>query len=258
MKLSIIIVNYKSRVYLEKCLGAIFSKIELGENFEVIVVNNDAEEELVDLTLIFPKIKVKQNKNNRGFGSGNNLGAKAARGEVLLFLNPDAELVSTDISTVLGEFEKNNEVGIVGSRLLTKNNAVQKWSAGREITFLQILKNNLGWKEKLSSEKKQEVAWVSGTAMFVRKNLFEALRGFDCRFFMYFEDVDLCLRARKLGKTVLYFPAFSAVHYGGKSYREKEAQKEHYYQAQDYYFQKHFGFWQAKLLKILRFITYAF
>ena len=257
MKLSIIIVNYQSRSYLERCLQSIFAKINNACEFEVIVVNNGSEQELLGLAVLFPKLKIVQNQQNFGFGQANNVGAKIAQGEILFFLNPDTEIFSRDISIVLREFEENNNVGILGSQLLTENKEVQEWSAGREINLLQILKNNLGQREVLD-EKKQALSWVSGTAMFVRKSLFEKLNGFDERFFMYFEDVDLCTRVRKLGKTVLYFPAFSAVHYGGKSYGEKRTQKKHYYESQDYYFQKHYGKGKLGLLKILRIITYVF
>ena len=257
MKLSIIIVNYQSRTYLERCLQSVFTKIKLAEEFEVIVVNNGFEQELAGLAVLFPQLKIVQNQQNLGFGHGNNAGAKIAQGEILFFLNPDAEIISADIFAVLHEFEKNNNIGIIGSRLLTENKITQDWSAGVEINLARVLKNNLGQKEVLGEER-QELAWVSGTAMFVRKSLFEKLGGFDSRFFMYFEDVDLCFRARKLGQIVLYCPAFSVLHHGGKSYGEKRTQKKNYYESQDYYFQKHYGNAKARLLKILRTITYAF
>lgn len=257
MKLSIIIVNYQSRSYLERCLQSVFTKVNKVYEFEVIVVNNGFEQELLGLANLFPQLKIVQNQQNFGFGHGNNLGAHFAQGEIFFFLNPDTEIFSSNISEVLGEFNKNSEVGIVGSRLLTETKLTQDWSAGSEINLLRVLKNNLNQKEVLG-ERSQKLSWVSGTAMFVRKNLFEKLGGFDSQFFMYFEDVDLCTRVRKLGQTVLYFPVFSVVHYGGKSYGEKITQKKNYYESQDYYFQKHYGKGKMWLLKILRSIVYAF
>ena len=105
IKLSIIIVNYQSRAYLEKCLASIFAKINLTSSYEIIVVNNDIKSELDGLNILFPTIKIIQNSKNNGFGSANNLGAKEARGEVLLFLNPDTEIITQNISSVLAEFE---------------------------------------------------------------------------------------------------------------------------------------------------------
>lgn len=259
IKLSIITVNYKSRAFLEKCLASIFAKIDTSVPFEVIVVNNGAEAEMEGLARVFPSVIIIQNSKNNGFGSANNLGAKKAKGEILFFLNPDAEIISQNISLVVAEFENNPILGILGSRLMESSGRVQKWSAGAKITLGNILKNNL---QKASDEKywqskeKIEVFWVAGTALFIRRASFLQLEGFDENFFAYFEDVDLCNRTHLLGKKVIYFPEFSVMHHGGKSFLEKKEQKKGYYQSQDYYFQKHFGCFQAIVLKILRFFSF--
>lgn len=259
MKLSIIIVNYKSRIYLEKCLASIFAKINSNLPFEVIVVNNGAKEETVGLAQAFPGIEIVQSLKNTGFGSANNLGAKVAQGEVLFFLNPDAEIGSVDISAVIAEFEEDRNLGILGSRVVCADGNVQRWTAGEKMNLWSIVRNNF----KLSRDKKiwlgsqkKAVFWVAGTAMFIRKELFTELEGFDEQFFMYFEDVDLCRRALLSGKRVLYFPDFFVLHHGGKSFSQKRAQKSHYYQSQDYYFKKHRGYLEALFLRILRFFSF--
>ena len=259
VKLSIIVVNYKSQDYLKGCLASVFAKIGGQLPFEVIVVNNDVEADLASVQSANPSIKIIQNKKNQGFGEGNNLGAKTARGEFLFFLNPDTEIISTNILELLEEFIKNPEIGIIGSQLLTTEHIAQEWGAGKAPSLWGILKNKLKKENKFQEEKtdKQLFDWVSGTALFIRRELFEKINGFDENFFMYFEDVDLCLRVRKLGKKVLRFADFPVLHYGGKSYDEKRTQKKQYYQSQDYYFKKHFGFFQASLLKILRLIMYG-
>jgi hypothetical protein len=259
MKLSIIIVNYNSRVYLERCLSSVFAKLKNQNEWEVIIVNNGNERELLGLKDFFPKIKIRQNQRNTGFGGANNLGAQMAQGELLFFLNPDTEMVSQNISQVLDEFKKEPELGILGSKLETIAGVTQKWTAGNEIGFWNVLKNNLGIssdRKYWQSEKKIEVAWVAGTAFFIRKELFLQLDGFDSRFFMYFEDADLCRRARLLGKKVVYFPLFSIMHHGGKSFLERKKQKKAYYQSQDFYFKKHRGFFEQWILKILRSFTF--
>jgi hypothetical protein len=91
--------------------------------------------------------------------------------------------------------------------------------------------------------------------MFIRKELFEKLKGFDENFFMYFEDVDLCRRVRNLGYKILYYPEFIIKHFGGKSFDSKKEQQELYYKSQDYYFQKHFGKIKVNLLKLIRMIV---
>jgi len=258
MKLSIIIVNYKSRAYLEKCLRSVFAKIT-DSALEVIVVNNGAASELVGLGELFTRIKIIQNTKNNGFGGANNLGAKEAQGEFLFFLNPDAEILSGEASSAIAEFESDTELGILGAKLVDANGVVQDWIVGGEISLGNILKNNFGRiadKKYWQSSQKTAVFWVAGTALFVRRTLFLQLEGFDEQFFLYFEDVDLCKRAGDLGKKVLYFPALSILHHGGRSFFEKSKQKKEYYSSQDYYFRKQRGFFEFLLLKLLRFFSF--
>lgn len=257
--LSIIIVNYRSRTYLEKCLDSLYAKIEKRVLFEVLVVNNDKEEDLSGLVAIFPLVKIIQNKKNTGFGSANNLGAKEAKGALLFFLNPDTELISREISLVMDEFKYDPALGVLGARAVTSQGKVQEWIAGREVTLWHILRNNLGFsgdRKYWQSEKKRAVFWVAGTALFIPREFFFQLGGFDEHFFTYFEDVDLCRRAQSFGRKVIYFPVFSILHHGGKSFMVKADQKENYYQSQDYYFKKHLGFFQAQLLRVLRFFNF--
>lgn len=259
MKLSIIIVNYRSRAYLEKCLSSIFTKIKPDFSFEVLVVNNGVAEELVGLAELFSKIKIIQNTSNDGFGGANNFGAKEAQGEFLFFLNPDAEIFSANFSEVLAEFETDPALGVLGIKLIDIKGEVQDWIAGGEISLGNILKNNFGRiadKKYWQSDEKIAVSWVAGTAFFMRKSLFLQLGGFDDKFFLYFEDADLCQRARDLGKGVVYFPAFSVLHHGGKSFSDKGKQKKAYYLSQDYYFKKHRGFFESLFLRILRFFSF--
>ncbi len=258
INLSIIVVNYRSRAYLEKCLASIFAKIGFGVSLEVIVVNNDAESEMRGLAALFPGIKIIQNSENNGFGGANNLGAKEALGEILLFLNPDTEIIYHNVEDVMAEFENDSALGILGSGLMTSDGKIQKWTSGSKVSLWSVLRNNLknSNNDKLwQNQKRLEVFWVAGTAMFISKALFLELHGFDVNFFMYFEDVDICNRTHLFGKKVVYFPKFLVLHHGGKSFLARKEQKKKYYQSQDYYFQKHFGWFQLGLLKFLRFFS---
>ena len=252
IKLTIIIVNYNSRTYLEKCLVSLFEKTD-SSLFEIIIVNNGKENELKGLIDIFPLISIIQTKNNLGFGSANNLGAKKARGEILLFLNPDTQIIFADFQKIHKKFKTTKDIGIAGGKLIDENGNQQEWSFGMEITLKQILKNKLSSQNASKNKMKENPDWVSGTALFVSKKLFEELNGFDEKFFMYFEDVDLCKRARKKNKQVVCLSDFSILHYGGKSYCQKNTQKKQYYLAQDYYFKKHSGRIHLFCLKFLRF-----
>lgn len=253
--LSIIIVNYRSERILKNCLASIYGKINPEIDFEIIIVNNDRQEKLNEISLAYPGVEILNSKNNRGYGAGNNLGARRARGSLLFFLNPDTEILSENIQKIISLFLADNSLGILGSRILTLEDKVQKWIAGPQTSLINLIKNNLGldnYKEIEKVQKPEKVDRVSGTALFIRKELFKTLGGFDENLFMYFEDEDLCQRVRNLGQKVLYFPEFSVRHVGGESYPEKKQQKKDYYRSQEYYFKKHRPIFERLVVKILK------
>jgi GT2 family glycosyltransferase len=249
IELSIIIVNYQSADYLKNCVASVFDKIK-NISFEIIVVNNSEEEisGISDVQVIHPH-------ENLGFGKGHNLGARNAQGEILWILNADTEILEGDIEKIIREIRVKREIGVIGVKLMGENNKVQLWSAGSELNLWDLIKNNLGIKSSRKiweSKEKREADWVSGTSLFIRKDLFLKMGGFDEKFFMYFEDIDLCKRVRKTEYKVIYFPEFVVKHFGGKSFENSVLQKKYYYQSQDYYFEKHFGKFQSGLVKLLR------
>ena len=246
-KISFIIVAFRSENHLERCLYSLLDKTANIQK-EIIVVNNGS------YSFNFGDRAKVINSSNKGFGSACNLGAKEASGDILCFLNPDTEIISADLEKIFSEFE-NNKIGIIGPKLVDENDNIQEWSAGKEVNLSDVILNNLGLKRsKRIWESKEEVecAWVSGACLFIKKELFEKLNGFDEKFFLYFEDIDLCKRARDLGYKVLYFPEFVVKHFGGKSFENKKEQKQHYYSSQDYYFKKHFGKNFRSIIKLLR------
>lgn len=258
--MTFIIVNYRSERCIERCIASIYEKVSPEIDFEIIVVNNDKEKKPEELIKNYPDVKAVSSGGNVGFGAANNLGAKLAKWEYLVFLNPDVEILSSKAEAVLEEFKKDESIGAIGVRLVTPEGKVQKWCAGYEINIIDLARNNLGfpksqkiWKSKI----KKEADWVSGTAFFISKKLFGEIGGFDENFFMYFEDIDLCKRIRNVGKKILYFPNFCVRHKSGESYQDKKTQKKDYYKSQEYYFKKHFGVWPMKLVKIARKLNFS-
>jgi len=250
IKISFIIVNYKSADYLPGCISSLKKKIRDIDYETIIVNNNDGELR----TGLLDGVKVINKGENIGYGAGCNAGAKIAKGEILCFLNPDTEVVSENIQDPLNEFGKDNKLVIIGPKLLSDKNEVQWWCAGKEITLFNTILNNLGYKRDKKiweSPKKIGCAWVSGAALLIRKDIFGKLGGFDEKFFMYFEDIDLCKRVRNLGHKVLYYPNFVVRHFGGKSFIDNKMQKKYFYTSQDYYFGKHF---RKLIVQIIRFL----
>lgn len=238
LDVSFIIVNFQSQEFLPECLSSIY-KSGKCINFEVIIVNND------ESVLNFPVAKVINSGRNMGFGSACNLGSRSAQGEILCFLNPDTEILS-DIKSILDFFSSRENAGIIGPKLITGENKLQSWCAGCEPGLMDLVKNNLGFpgsRKIWESKKSIEADWVSGACLFIRKNVFQKINGFDEKFFMYAEDVDLCRRAREKGLRVIYSPEFSVRHFGGmsfKSLKDKINQKKLFYSSMFYYCKKYF------------------
>jgi GT2 family glycosyltransferase len=254
-KLSVIIVNYNDHGHLKRNIDSIYEKFGNSLDWEIVLVNNDEKQELADLKLDFSKIKILDHKKNVGFGKAMNMGAGQAEGEFLLILNPDTEIITDNVSDVLEEFCKNEQVGIVGGAIFDENEKVQPWGAGKEISIYDLIRNNIGLsrsKMVWSSPVAVECDWVAGTNLFVKKDLFQELGGFDENFFMYFEDMDLCRRARGKGKKIIFFPDFQISHGNGKSYTDKKMQKSHYYDSMEKYLEKHSAKPIYSTIKIIR------
>jgi GT2 family glycosyltransferase len=148
-------------------------------------------------------------------------------------------------------------VGIVGSVLVDRKGRAAEESYGSKKTPLSTIKNKfLASRDKVGEKNAFEVDWVSGGAMLMRKSLFDELIGFDESYFMYFEDVDLCLRAKKRGYKIVVNPLSRIFHQSGQSFDNNQKKKKYYYDSQDYYFRKNFGSAEASLMKILRLPLY--
>jgi len=258
-ELSVIIVNYKSEQLLPSCIASVYANLAQQLSVEVIVVNND----VIDGAAVvksFEKVKVIDHKKNVGFGAAANMGAKAAEGKYLLFLNPDSEICSDNVSEIVALFERNKRLAVVGSKVVSESGAVQEWVSGKEISLYDLVRNNLNFprsKNIWESKELISVDWVSGTALFAERGAFQEAGGFDEEFFMYFEDMDLCKRLRKKNKEIFYCPTFCVKHLGGKSYSDKTNQKKDYYRSQEHYFKKHRNIIEFGLVRLLRKIFFS-
>ncbi len=256
MIFSFIIVNYRSADLLSDWFTSLPNTGLLPDEYEVIIVNNDTnEKEKLDTLQAQYGFKLIHAESNLGFGSACNRGAKESSGEIIGFINPDTRFVSGDLHRVSNRFRNDSTLGIIGLRLTTRDGATQAWSAGIETSLWDILRNNLGFPKSRSlweSTEPIEVDWVSGASLFIPKNLFQEIQGFDEDFFLYFEDADLCKRLRQAEKKVLYFPGISLIHISGGSSSSNRSQKKHYYASQDLYFSKHRPKWEGLGVKTLR------
>ena len=254
MDVSFVVVNYHSRKFLEKCIFSI-ERHAADLNYEIIVVNNDSRELAVNFHNR-SRVKTLETSHNLGFGAACNRGAETAQGKILAFLNPDVEILG-HLKSFLNHFRNDFQAGIAAGQLVDSRGNIQKWSAGVETGIWDIAKNNLGYPASRSvweSLHPRKADWVSGAALFIKREVFDILKGFDENFFLYFEDMDICLRARQKGYKILYNPVLKVKHWGGSSFENRDRQKKEFYKSQDYYFRKHRGRFQEWLLKFLRWI----
>jgi GT2 family glycosyltransferase len=238
MKVSIIIVSWNVRDLLKKCIESIFV-FSKNIEFEVIVVDNassDGTGEMVQKN--FPEICFIQNKQNLGFATANNLGIEKAKGEYILLLNPDTEFVEDSLSLVVKKMESDKKIGVLGCKLINPDKTTQE-SVRRfpriidiGVIFFKIYKIfpfllNRYLEKDFDYSKEQNVDQVMGAFFFVRGEVFDKIGPLDDKYFIWFEEVDFCLRAKKAGWDILYFPQTCVIHYGGKSFEQAgTAQKQ--------------------------------
>lgn len=252
MDISIIIPNYQSERYLAKCVASLRGHIS-DVSYEIIIVNNDSTR--ISSLLPSDDVVIIEAESNGGFAKACNMGARAARGKTLFFLNPDTEIVSGNIQDLIAVFS-DPLVGIAAPRIMATDEKIQPWSTGYTINLLEVILNNLGiirsknlWKKNTPINQPD---WTSGAALAISRDSFAKISGFDENFFMYFEDVDLCKRIKEQSLKILVLPSIQVLHLGGKSSADSNKQKQQYYASQDYYFKKHFGFFSLFFLKSSR------
>jgi len=254
---SVVIVNYNGSEITAQCLNSL-QRFSAGVPMEIILIDNGSSDgSLQWLQREFRHLRIVSLDVNRGFGYANNAGAETASGECLLFLNNDTE-VTTDIITPMENFMASNEtVGVVGPRLLNTDGSFQL-SYGKLPSLLNECyvrywqrQSAIGEYFKYENVKARDIEWVTGAAMMIRRSVFERVGGFDPRFFMYFEDADLCLRVRKAGYQVYWLPEISLIHHRGKSRLSAPNRiLEEYRKSQLYYYGKHRPRVEKLLLKI--------
>jgi O-antigen biosynthesis protein len=227
---SIIIVNYNSTPLLMNCLDSV-EKFTTGIKYEIIVVdNNSMTGDIDELLNDHNRIQLIKNDSNKGFGTANNQGVKVAKGKYVLLLNNDTILFENSIKKVFDFAESLEGNEIIGCKLLNEDKSVQI-SVYDFPSLLNVITSNfflylLFPKSKYFNKyhlmnrgisRTTEVDVVTGAFLFINRKSFDALGGFDERFFFYMDDTDLCYRHKQNNGKVIYFPETSIIHLKGKS-----------------------------------------
>lgn len=235
-----VIVNYNSGEELGIALRSIAAEM-IGTAWEAVVVDNASSDGSESAAEAYgPPVRLIRNVENVGFGRGVNQAVRATSAPLVLIQNPDCRLLPGAVATLREELEAHRDCAVAGPRILDPDGAVQG-SARGDPDILTGLFGRTGPLRRLlpgtrlsarnvvtdaairSGQPSAVVDWVSGACMLVRRDAFDAIHGFDERYFLYWEDADLCRRMRGRGLHVRYVPGATAVHRVGQSSRTAQA-----------------------------------
>lgn len=228
MKVSIIIPVYNQLEFLERCL----KKIEENTgpiDYEIIICDDRSNEPNIDN--FYQKLPFKVIRNNKRlfFAKTCNKGAREAKGDIFLFLNSDTEPEKNWLAPMVNLINSSREIGIVGSKLLYPDRTIQHIGVYYDLT----LKDGMHYHKRENEFIKEAVTLreceaVTGACLMIRKQLFDALGGFDERFYHGWEDLDLCFRVRRAGLKIYYCPESVLIHHEGKSNANTKSWKARY------------------------------
>ncbi len=254
MQLSVIILNYNVRYFLEQCVLSVQNAIESIDG-EIIVVDNNSQDDSCEMMKRrFPNVKILQNNENLGFPRGNNIGVAHAQGEYICILNPDTVVAEDTFLKVLAFAKKQTDLGIVGCKLIdgagnflpeSKRGVPTPFVAFTKITGLYRLfptSKMFGkyYAQHLNENQTGKVAILVGAFMFMKKDLYLDVGGFDEDCFMYSDDIDLSYSILQKGKSNYYFHETTIIHYKGESTIKDEIYMRRFQEAMQFFYKKHF------------------
>ena len=252
--ISAIVVNHNGRRHLRQCLESLEHS---GPDLEVLVVDNASTDDSVEMVGdLFPGVRVLESDANLGFGAANNLAAETARGQSLLLINADARIEEGALDLLHERLRRDERLALVAPALRYPDGRPQfVWSPARGVLgeAIQRLRNRFEdrpWSHGAAARTVGRLAgrlWFTAACVLVRTEAFRAVNGFDEGFFMYFEDVDLCVRLEKAGWRLAQEPAAVARHAGGFS-RHPQVD-EVYRPSQLRYYALHRPAWELRLVE---------
>jgi len=254
MQLSVIILNYNVRYFLEQCVLSVQEALSTLDAEIIVIDNNSSDDSCEMMQNKFPRIKLIENKVNFGFPKGNNIGVSQALGKYICVLNPDTVVAEDTFIKILAFAERQADLGIIGCKLIdgtgnflpeSKRGVPTPWVAFTKIFGLYKIfpKTNLFnqyYAEHLNEDETGKVDILVGAFMFLKRDLYLELEGFDEECFMYADDIDLSYRVLQKQKTNFYFHETTVLHYKGESTVKDEKYMKRFQEAMNFFYQKHF------------------
>ena len=253
MQLSVIILNYNVRYFLEQCVLSVQKALD-GIDGEIIVIDNASSDDSCEMMKTkFPHIKLIENKDNLGFPKGNNIGVAQAKGEYICILNPDTVVAEDTFFKILNSqlVTRNSQLGIIGCKLIdgagnflpeSKRGVPTPWVAFTKIFGLYKISSYFGkyYAQHLAENESGKVDILVGAFMMMKRELYLEVGGFDENCFMYSDDIDLSYLVLKTGKSNYYFHETSVIHYKGESTVRDGTYIKRFREAMQFFYKKHF------------------
>lgn len=252
MQLSVIILNYNVRHFLELCVLSVQKAIQDIDAEIIVVDNNSSDESCQMMKQRFPEVHLIENKENSGFPKGNNIGAAVAKGAYICILNPDTVVAEDTFTKVLAFAEKQENPGIVGVKLVdgtgnflpeSKRGIPTPSVAFTKIFGLYKLSPRLFGKyyaQQLHENQTGKTEILVGAFMVMKRTLYNEMEGFDENCFMYADDIDLSYRVLLLKKDNYYFHETTVIHYKGESTVKDAVYMKHFREFLNFFYNKHF------------------
>lgn len=246
MKLSVVILNYNVRYFLELCLQSVQAALNNIPSEIIVIDNNSMDDSCVMINAKFPNITLIKNKKNIGFSKANNQAVQVAKGEYVCILNPDVVVAENTFQNLL-QFSENKfqNLGIIGCRLIDGSGRFLPESKRNfptvSVAFQKLLgRSKFYYANQVDELNDAEVEVLPGALMFMKQSLYKNLKGFDENFFMYGEDIDLSYRVKQLGYKNYYLGTSTVIHFKGESTIKNRIQSKRFYHAMKLFYKKHF------------------
>jgi hypothetical protein len=265
--LSIIIINWNTKDLLKNCLESI-SEYTSNLDYEILVVDNASSDDSVEMIeKEFPQVRLIKNEEDFGFARANNQAIKESKGRYILLLNPDTQILNNGaLEKMIGFMENNKKVGILGPKTVAKDGSLQiscyRFDSLSTLLSTNVFFNKLGkgnTYKKFDFNQTKKVDMIMGGCLLTKREVIEDIGLLDENFFLCSEDADWCLRAKKKGWEVVYYPTVEIIHIGAANYEkmskeEREEFDREAYKSRIKFFKKHFSKVEAKVMSALLFI----
>ncbi len=249
MQVSVVIVNYNVRYFLELCIKSVQAALKKVDGEIIVVDNNSSDNSLEFLTKNYPEVALIANKENTGFSKANNQGVAIAKGEYILILNPDTVIPEDTIEKLLYFYQKNENIGMITAKLIdgsgkflpeSKRGLPTPKVAFKKMFGVSHPKKGKYYATHLDENQSGSIEILVGAFMFLKKEIYTEVGGFDTDYFMYGEDIDLSYKILKEGYQNYYYPSVQVIHYKGESTVKDASYIRNFYGAMRIFYRKHF------------------